>query len=99
MLGGLLVAALLTAAWHSVRPGAPNFEDVRKGDAPETIWVLRLAKRICVMAASPSDPPNESEGDVRQEVTVRGPLFHAHTAHHHTEVLMRVERMERASSK
>jgi len=101
-----------------VRPGPPNFDDVRKGDAPETIWILRLTTRTCVVPATASDDANESEKDVaevqlvlsetqyrrfasliQQEVKVRGPLFHAHTGHHHTRVLQTVSQIQRAASK
>lgn len=33
---------------YRVFPGAPNFQDVRKGDAPEPGYVLRLDKPICI---------------------------------------------------
>jgi len=103
---------------RAVRPGVPNFEDIRKGDQPETIWILRLARPVCVVPVSPSDDRNSSEKDVREiqlvlsapqyklfaplaprEVKVRGPLFHAHTGHHHTQVLQTVKQMESVESR
>lgn len=33
---------------HKVFPGPPNYEDLRRGDAPEVIWLLNLAAPICV---------------------------------------------------
>jgi hypothetical protein len=33
---------------RKVFPGPPNFEDVRKGDAPEPGYILRLRKPICI---------------------------------------------------
>jgi hypothetical protein len=33
---------------HKVFPGPPNYEDLRRGDAPEVIWLLNLASPICV---------------------------------------------------
>ncbi len=29
-------------------PGPPNYESIRKGDRPETYWLVELAKPICV---------------------------------------------------
>jgi hypothetical protein len=29
-------------------PGPPNYADIRKGDRPETYWLLLLTKPICV---------------------------------------------------
>jgi hypothetical protein len=34
---------------HKVFPGAPNFEDVRKGDAREAAYILRLDAPICAV--------------------------------------------------
>jgi hypothetical protein len=36
-------------------PGAPNYESVAKGDTPERVWVLHLARRICVAANADSE--------------------------------------------
>ncbi|MBV1699772.1 MAG: DUF4431 domain-containing protein [Hyphomicrobiales bacterium] len=33
---------------HKVFPGAPNYQDVRKGDKPEPAYILHLPKPICV---------------------------------------------------
>jgi hypothetical protein len=33
---------------RKVFPGPPNYEDLRRGDAPEVIWLLNLAAPICV---------------------------------------------------
>jgi hypothetical protein len=33
---------------HKVFPGPPNYQDVRKGDKPETAYVLELARSICI---------------------------------------------------
>src|SRR6185503_21224078 len=32
-------------------PGPPNYESVAKGDQPEVMWVLRLARPVCVSAS------------------------------------------------
>jgi hypothetical protein len=50
-----------------VFPGAPNFENVKGGDAPEQYWVLQLSKPICVVPGTPdSQHINEPESGVRQ---------------------------------
>ena len=30
-------------------PGPPNYEDIKKGDQPETGWYLKLAEPICLV--------------------------------------------------
>lgn len=94
-------------------PGPPNFESVRRGDAPETTWVLHLARPICIKRGQ--DETNEAEQGVtdlqlalepaeytryrnllNQVVVVRGKLFHSHTGHHHTKVLLDVNDMKKS---
>ena len=86
--------------------GPPNYESVAKGDQPEQVWVLRLARSICVSASGDQEEEkNVSDlqlvftdaeeyrrykSFVGQPVTVNGGLFHAHTGHHHTTVLLNV---------
>lgn len=41
-------------------PGPPNYESIRRGDEPETYWILHLARPICTTA----DPDNDAEGNV-----------------------------------
>ncbi|HWT01950.1 MAG TPA: DUF4431 domain-containing protein [Pyrinomonadaceae bacterium] len=93
-----------------VVPGPPNYQNVRKGDKPETIWILTLDKAICVTGNT--DDVNEPEEDVtdlqlvlqqnhfaqlrrmtgqKVQVVSLGKLFHAHTAHHRTKVLLDVK--------
>lgn len=36
-------------------PGPPNYESIRKGDRPETYWLIELAQPICVNA-DPKEP-------------------------------------------
>lgn len=90
-------------------PGPPNYESIRRGDQPETIWILHLDNPVCVTGNT--DEMNEPEGRVtdlqlvldgdeytrfrklagaRIRVTATGKLFHAHTAHHRTSVLLEV---------
>src|SRR5438309_11829766 len=33
---------------HKVYPGPPDYQDLRRGDAPEVLWLLSLAVPICV---------------------------------------------------
>jgi Domain of unknown function (DUF4431) len=40
-------------------PGPPNYESIKKGDKPETYWVLHLAKPICTTASGDSDAEKE----------------------------------------
>jgi hypothetical protein len=95
-LSGILVRETL--------PGRPNFESVTSGDAPETIWVLKLKAPICVLAANDIDINENSETEIQlvldqgqynkyrsllgQSVTITGKLFHSHTGHHHKRLLL-----------
>jgi hypothetical protein len=36
-------------------PGPPNYENIKKGDKPETYWVLHLDTPICVAASADND--------------------------------------------
>jgi hypothetical protein len=36
-------------------PGPPNYESIRKGDEPETYWLLALSTPICIAQKSPND--------------------------------------------
>lgn len=45
-------------------PGAPNYQDVNKGDASERVVFLKLEKMIDVGVASKKDKMNEPEKDV-----------------------------------
>jgi hypothetical protein len=47
-------------------PGPPNYEDVKTGDTPEMIWVLRLATPICVAPDGPTEDYNDPESNVRE---------------------------------
>ena len=92
-------------------PGPPNYESVAKGDQPEVIWVLHLVKPICVTATGDWEeeknvvevqlvfPESRQYGRyeslVSQRVSVSGKLFHAHTGHHHTKVLLTVTGMRK----
>ena len=96
-----------------VVPGPPNYESVRKGDKPETIWILTLDKAVCVTGNT--DDVNEPEQNVtdlqlllqpnhfaqlrrmtgpKVQVVSLGKLFHGHTAHHRTKVLLDVKEIK-----
>jgi Domain of unknown function (DUF4431) len=82
--------------------GPPNYESVKKGDAPETYWILHLTRPICVSG----DEPEKNVSDIQlflseeqyarhkdllgKRVVVSGKLWHASTGHHHTNVLLNV---------
>lgn len=86
-------------------PGPPNYENIEAGDRPETSWILKPDQPICV-EANPDIEWENYEVDVSaiqlvfraaspelksSHVQVQGTLFHAHTGHHHTNVLMDVQ--------
>jgi len=86
--------------------GPPNYESIRRGDKPETIWVLRLSKPICVTGIDDINVREDNQREVQlvleaeqfkkfrklvgQRVVVTGKLFHAHTGHHHKALLISV---------
>ena len=84
-------------------PGPPNYESVAKGDQAERVWVLHLAKPICVSASTDWEKETgvsdlqlllerrqSGKSWVGRKVVVSGTLFRAHTGHHHTKVLLSV---------
>ena len=50
--------------------GPPNYESVRKGDAPETCWILHLIKPICVNADKTMTGGDKPEKNV-YEIQIR----------------------------
>ena len=48
--------------------GRPNYESIKDGDEPETYWILRVNKPICVEAngRGSDDPDNQPESGVSQ---------------------------------
>src|SRR5438270_3022829 len=86
-------------------PGPPNYENIRKGDEPETYWILHLVKPICTTANTDNDA-EKNVNDLQLILTVKqyalyrklvgkraritGKLSHAITGHHHTPVMMEV---------
>jgi uncharacterized protein DUF4431 len=87
-------------------PGPPNYESIAKGDQAERVWLLHLAKPICVNASSEWEKATGvsaielvltkyDKSLVNHRVVVSGTLYHAHTAHHHTKVLLTVKDIRR----
>ena len=89
--------------------GPPNYENVKKGDTPESYWILRLSKLICVNTDEKiiggekrertvsnlqlilsGEQYAQYKGALGKRVEVSGKLMHAHTGHHHTNVLLTV---------
>src|ERR671926_549033 len=84
--------------------GPPNYESVARGDQAETVWLLHLTQPICVSASSDWEKEtgvsglqlvfaNSGEYDkslLGRKVVVTGTLYHQHTGHHHTKVLIKV---------
>jgi hypothetical protein len=104
-----LVGSLATETY----PGAPNFESVADGDAVEPIWVVTLDDAICVDAADDINVAESGERRVQlvlrgeqfaryrdllgRRIAVVGRLFHAHTGHHHTLLLLTTDEMREES--
>ncbi len=90
--------------------GPPNYGESPDTDSRETQAILLLEKPICV-EENPSSYDkaeqnqlevtlvplsNESLKDyTEKQVAVHGELFHAHTGHHHTPVLIEIRRIEK----
>ncbi len=95
--------------------GPPNFGENPETDSKERSWILSLNKPINVRAKTETDPIlGPSVEDVRKlqlvmpkpyreligkKVIVKGTLFHGHTGHHHTDVLLDVQSISLATSK
>jgi len=92
-------------------PGRPNYESTALGDTSETVWILHLARPICVAEGEggineavkgvgsvqlvlSSDQYKTYKDKVGKPVTATGTLFHSHTGHHHTKVLLTVSDLE-----
>ena len=94
---------------REVFPGPPNYENIRTGDRPETIWFVTLHKQN---TAQGNDSVFSHSGEsaveriqlllpekrynhlLNQKVVASGTLFDAHTVHHHTPVLMFVTKVQ-----
>lgn len=52
--------------------GPPNYQDVHKGDAPETVWLLRLDSPICVDQDRAQPDINPAKKKIRRVQLVLG---------------------------
>jgi hypothetical protein len=89
---------------RETHPGPPNFSSVAEGDEPETIWVLKLERAVCVLTANDIDIEEHNQKEIQlvlndkqysqyrsllgQKVIVTGMLFHNVTSHHHKTLLL-----------
>lgn len=86
-------------------PGPPNYKSIRKGDKPETYWVLHLSDFVCTQPSGDYDSEDRVSDFqliltqkqyalyrkfLGRRVNVTGRLSHATTGHHHTPVLLEV---------
>src|SRR5262245_14381421 len=46
-------------------PGPPNYEDISRGDRPETYWLLVLSRPACVDADKAQPDLNPAHDDIR----------------------------------
>jgi Domain of unknown function (DUF4431) len=89
--------------------GPPNFGETPEIDKRETQSVLMLAEPICVTASDDEDA-EQNQLQVTlvprikislkaldgKQVKVTGKLFHAHTGHHHTPLLLELVSIKNA---
>lgn len=94
--------------------GPPNYGENPGSDSRETQAILVLSKPICV-GANPITYEEEEKNQreitlvpskaielsmyAGKKATLQGTLFHAHTAHHHTAVLMQITNIMAYSKK
>jgi hypothetical protein len=87
-----------------VFPGPPHYKSFDTGDQPESIWMLTLAKPMCI-DATPGDTANTAAPRVeRVQIVprssfsvslngkvahVQGTLYRARAGHPHAEILLR----------
>ena len=100
------VVALSGTIVRQTFPGPPNYESVARGDRPERVWILRLARPVCVNVADHFDVHEDGQKQLQlvlkpefykrfshlvgKRVTATGTLFHAYTGHHHRKLLLTV---------
>lgn len=89
-------------------PGPPHYKSVEFGDQPEVVWLLTLAKPVCI-AALANDPWDIAREGVQtieiiprtsfalslngMAVRVQGTLSRAHGGHPHAEILLQASRV------
>jgi len=93
-----------------VYPGPPEYMSVEMGDHPEEVTILTLKDPIDVEVTKDDDFNESEKGvrqlqvvfgdsmpttdQMREEISLKGTLYHAHTAHHRRRVLMTVKNWE-----
>ncbi len=91
----------------TVYPGPPEYMSVEMGDRPEEVVILTLKDPIDVEVKKNDDcnepekgvrelqvvfgDPMPTTDQMREEISLKGALYHAHTAHHRRRVLMTVK--------
>lgn len=91
----------------AVYPGPPEYMSTEMGDLPEEVVILTLKNPINIEIKGednfnePEKGVRElqvvvsdsmiSKSNMKEEVTLKGTLYHAHTAHHRRRVLMMVK--------
>jgi len=87
-----------------VFPGPPHYKSFDAGDRPEGIWMITLARPVCI-DATPGDDSNAAAADVAvvqivpratfsvayngKAARARGTLYRPHGGHPHAQVLLR----------
>jgi len=94
---------------REVVPGPPNYENIRAGDRPETVWFVTLHEQGLAQSNNSSSsnagesvseriqlllPDDQYNHLLNQKVVASGTLFDAHTVHHRTPVLMFVTKVQ-----
>ena len=89
--------------------GPPNYGENPTTDSRETQALLILSTPICT-SEGPGEKPDETNQTeitlvplhnenlkqfVGKTIKVRGKVFHSHTGHHHTPVLIQIEQIEK----
>jgi len=87
-------------------PGPPNYESIADGDTPETYWVLQPDKKISCAVDAPNfdnhtkiqlillgNEYRDYASLVGRNVIINGALMYSETGHHHTSLLIIVDRI------
>lgn len=83
-----------------VFPGPPNYENIRSGDRPETVWFVavddnaKYAKETGEQRIQVILPQEQYNQMLNHTVVATGTLFDAHTVHHHTPLLLFVTKLQ-----
>jgi hypothetical protein len=96
-------------------PGPPNYEDNYKGEELERVWTLILNKAICLKASTGLNEAATNIREIQlifkldqysrlsvldeAKVMVSGTLFHKHSGHHHTRVLLNATEIKELEKK